>query len=147
MIVVCELTWNRFIVPVWHRIEATCTLQFPDCLTIPISSGFSWFCLKIPNPNRYAIRTGKIPILMIRFSYFQMNSQDTYTRTLNTYSTKTDIQKTSKKLHTKYKIRLSTCTQNHVNIHVNKHETDNRFSKHFRQKLSSQNTRNGISEH
>ena len=96
MIAVCELTWNKFIVTVWHLIEATCTLQFPDCLTIPISSGFSWFCLKIPNPDRYAIRTGKIPILIIRFSYFQMNSQDTYTRTLNTYSTKTDIRKTSK---------------------------------------------------
>ena len=47
-----------------------------------------------------------------------------------------------KKLHTKYKIRLSTWTRNNTNMHVNKHETDNQFSKHFRQKLSSQNTRN-----
>ena len=52
-----------------------------------------------------------------------------------------------KKLHTKYKIRLSTWMRNNANIHVNKHETDNQFSTHFRQKLSSQNTRNSISEH
>ena len=49
-------------------------------------------------------------------------------------------------MHTKYKIRLSTSTQNRANIQVNKNETDNQFSKHFRQKLSSHNTRNGISE-
>ena len=44
---------------------------------------------------------------------------------------------------TKYKINLSTCKQSHVN--KNKLINDNWFSEHFSQKLSSQNTRNGIS--
>ena len=34
----------------------------------------------------------------------------------------------------KCKIRLNTSTQNHTNMQVNKNETDNQFSKHFRQK-------------
>ena len=33
-----------------------------DCPTIPILSGLSRFCLKIPNPDLYAIGIGKIPI-------------------------------------------------------------------------------------
>ena len=34
----------------------------PDCPAILISSGLSRFCLKIPNPDQYAIGVGKIPI-------------------------------------------------------------------------------------
>ena len=41
--------------------------------------------------------------------------------------------------------RSSTCMWSHANI--KKYENDNWFSEQFRQKLSSQNTRNGTSEH
>ena len=34
-----------------------------DCPTIPISPGFSRFCLKILNSDQHAIRIGRIPIL------------------------------------------------------------------------------------
>ena len=41
-----------------------------DRPTIPISSGLSRFCFKIPNPDQYAIGIGKIPIstLVVIFS-------------------------------------------------------------------------------
>ena len=52
-----EMTWND-----------------PDCPTIPISSGLSRFCLKIPNPDQsYAIGIGKIPI-STRVVMFSLNS-------------------------------------------------------------------------
>ena len=41
---------------------STFTWVFSDCPTILILLGLSQFCLKIPNPNQYAIRIGKIPI-------------------------------------------------------------------------------------
>ena len=44
-----------------------------DCPSIPVSSRLSRFCLKIPNPNQYAIRIGKIPI-STRAVIFSSNS-------------------------------------------------------------------------
>ena len=82
----------------------------PDSPTIPLSPGFSRFCLKILNPNQYAIGMGKIAILT-SVLIFWMNSFDTYTRTPNrVYLIETDIQKTLKN-RMKYKIRSSTCMQ------------------------------------
>ena len=49
-----------------------------DCQTIPMSSEFSRFCLKIPNPDQYAIGIGKIPILTPAL-ILHMNSYDTRT--------------------------------------------------------------------
>ena len=54
-----------------------------DCQTIPMSSGFSRFCLKIPNPDQYAIGIGKILILTLVL-ILSMNSYDAYTRTEHT---------------------------------------------------------------
>ena len=52
------------------------------------------------------------------------------------------LKKKTLKKHTKYKIKLSTkCMRSHQ--HENKHKN----GKHFRQKLSPQNTRNDVSEH
>ena len=48
--------------------------SFSGCPIIPILSGLSQFCLKIPNPDQYAIRIGKIPI-SIRVVIFSSNSQ------------------------------------------------------------------------
>ena len=63
----------------------------PDSLTISISSGFSQFCLKIPNPNQHAIGIGKIAILT-SVLIFWMNSFYTYTRTTTRiYLIETDI--------------------------------------------------------
>ena len=45
---------------------------FTHCPTIPISSGFSRFCLKIPNPDQYAIGIGKITI----FKSVLINTQE-----------------------------------------------------------------------
>ena len=42
-------------------------------------------------------------------------------------------------------MKSSNCTQSHAN--KNKQKNDNRYSKYFRQKLSSQKSRNGISGH
>ena len=46
-----------------------------DCPTIPISSEVSRFCLKIPNPDQYAIGIGKIPI-STRIVILSSNSQN-----------------------------------------------------------------------
>ena len=43
-------------------------LTYPDCPTIPISSGLSRFCLKIPNPDQYPVGIGKIAILTFALS-------------------------------------------------------------------------------
>ena len=54
----CRRACCIFTIPaptaVWH---------FTVCATNPISSGFSRFCLKIPNPDAYAVGIGKIPTL------------------------------------------------------------------------------------
>ena len=60
------------------------------------------------------------------------------------YLTEIDIQKTFKN-RKKYKINSDTSTRSHAN--KNKHKNDNRFREHFSQNLSSQKTRNGVSEH
>ena len=60
------------------------------------------------------------------------------------YLTESDIQKAFKN-RKKYKIKSGTSTRSHVN--KNKHKNDNRFREHFSQNLSSQKTRNGVSEH
>ena len=60
------------------------------------------------------------------------------------YLTESDIQKTFKN-RKKYKINSGTSTRSHAN--KNKHKNDNRFREHFSQNLSSQKTRNGVSEH
>ena len=87
------------------------------------------------NPDQYPILTSVI---------FSNEFLLTYTRTPNRVYWLTHIQKTLKNRMI-YKIRLSTCTWSHVNI--NTYENDNQFTEHFRQELSPQNTRNGISEH
>ena len=63
----------------------------PDSLTISISPGFSQFCLKIPNPNQYAIGIGEI-VILTSVLIFWMNSFYTYTRTTTRiYLIETDI--------------------------------------------------------
>ena len=49
--------------------------MYSDCSTILISSGLSRFCLKIPNPDQYAIGIGKIPI-STRVVIFPSNSEE-----------------------------------------------------------------------
>jgi len=60
------------------------------------------------------------------------------------YLAESDIQNNLKN-RTKYKITSTTSTRSHAN--KNKHKNDNGFRKHFGQNLSSQNTRNGVSEY
>ena len=103
-----------------------------------ILSEFSWFCLKIWVPTN--IRWSNI----LWYLWFLNQFLLTYTRTPNRVYWLTYIQKTLKN-RVIYKTRLSTCMWSYVNI--NTHENDNQFSEHFRQELSPQNTRNGISEH
>ena len=43
------------------------SVKRPDYPTVSILSGFSPFCLKIPNPDPYAIGIGKI--LILTYSY------------------------------------------------------------------------------
>ena len=43
--------------------EVGISVYSTDCPTIPISSAFSQFCLKILNSDQHAIGMGKIPIL------------------------------------------------------------------------------------
>ena len=74
-----------------------------------------------------------------------MNPYDTYTRTPIRQINWNWHPENFKKPHTKYKLSTCTCMWSHSNIH--KHENDNLLSEHFRQKLSSQNTRNGTSVH
>ena len=75
---VSRLAWQR-----WANIKTACVYRgifvlttgvcnallsssfdwrIAECPTIPISSGLSRFCLKIPNPDQYAIGIRKIPI-------------------------------------------------------------------------------------
>ena len=63
---------------------------------------------------------------------------------LSVYLAESDIQNSFKTL-TKYRIKSTTSTRSHAN--KNKYKNDNRFREHFGQNLSSQNTRNGVSEH
>lgn len=51
------------------------TMASMGCPTIPISSGLSRFCLRIP--TNFAIRIGKIQIYHL-FWFFQMNFYDAY---------------------------------------------------------------------
>ena len=44
-------------------------IERPDYPTIPILSGFFSFCLKIPNPDPYAIGKGKILILTCSYIF------------------------------------------------------------------------------
>ena len=75
-----------------------------------------------------------------------MNSYDTHTMTPHrVYLAESDIQEQFQKLHNLYKIKSTTSTRSHAN--KNKHKKDNWFREHFGQNLSSQNTRNGVSEH
>ena len=63
---------------------------------------------------------------------------------LSVYLAESDIQNSFKTL-TQYRIKSTTSTRSHAN--KNKHKNDNWFREHFGQNLSSQNTRNGVSEH
>ena len=74
-----------------------------------------------------------------------MNSYDTHTITPHTvYLAESDLQNNFKN-RTKYEITSTTSTWSQAN--KNKHKNDNWFREHFGQNLSSQNTRNGVSEH
>ena len=79
---------------------------------------------------------------------FQMNTHDTYSRMRNReYLTETDIQQTLR-CSTEHKIIIyQVLVQKARQIETAQKWQSEILSKHFRQKLSSQNTRNGISEH
>ena len=62
---------------------------------------------------------------------------------LSEYLAESDVQNNFKN-RTKYKIRSITSTRRHAT--KNKHKNDNWFKEHFGENLSSQNTRNGVSE-
>ena len=101
----------------------------------PQSLGFSRFCLKIPNPDQYAIGIGKILILTSVWC-FQMNSYDKYTRTRNRVYLKL-IPRKLKYTAWNYKIKLSTC----MSKPAKKGIKNNRFSECFKKKSPSPNTR------
>ena len=82
---------NDSILLSYLTLKSTCSkcgrcgglMIFPDCPTIPISLGLPQFCLKILNPDQYAIRIGKMLIVTSVLS-FSSNSHNTYcTKTRN----------------------------------------------------------------
>ena len=109
-----------------------------------ISSWSFRFSSKIPNSDQYAFGIGKFQIsTALKFSneFLWYSYNDTKQSILSWKCYPEQFQKP----HNLYKIKLTTSTRSHAN--TNKHKKDNWFREHFGKNLSSQNTRNGVSEH
>ena len=116
-----------------------------DSLIILISSGSFRFCSKIPNPDQYAFGIGKFQISTVVLKFSNEFLWYSYNDTTQSILSWKWYPEQFQKPHNLYKIKLTTSTRSHVN--KNKHKKDNWFREHFEQNLSSQNTRNGVSEH